>query len=127
MSRGLEGPGPHDRMQPSGRRTSDGARVGGEPGEPTDDRAVLSMIVVDEPGVLAKVTSLFARRQINIERVLAAPTDEEDRTRITFVVEPPHPGIGQVTKQLEKLLPVVSVNEHDERADQHLAAQLDEF
>lgn len=125
MSGGLHGPGPHDRMQPAGRRTADGVRVEADDHGRGDERVVLSALVKDEPGVLSDVTSLFARRQINIERLVGEPTGDGVHSRITFVVEPPHPGVDQVTNQLAKLLPVVSVEEHDERADRYLSASLD--
>ncbi len=124
-----DSPGPHERAQPSGRRNPDGARVGmAENGAERSDRrrAVLSAIVVDEPGVTAEVTGLFARRQVNIERIVGEPMNEENRSRITFVVEPPHPGVEQVRKQLEKLRPVVSVKEFDLEVADELTAALDE-
>ncbi len=39
------------------------------------------------------------------------PTKDDDRARITVVVEEPDPGIDQIKKQLRKLLPVISVRE----------------
>lgn len=123
MSSGLSGPGPHDRSQPTGRRTKDGVRVDATPDrDSAPRRAVLSALVVNEPGVLADVTALFARRQVNIERLVGEPMEDGEYSRITFVVEPPHPGVDQVRKQLEKLLPVVSVEELDEDAARQLSA-----
>ena len=122
MSRGLTGPGPHDRMQPSGRRTADGVRVGAGVEDREDERVVLSVLVKDEPGVLAEVTALFARRQINIERVVSEKTGDGEHTRIMYVVEPSHPGVNQVMNQLAKVMPVVSVEETDGQAEQYLSA-----
>ena len=128
MSGETDSPGPHERAQPDGRRNPDGTRA--EPDAPQKDttgrRAVLSAIVVNEPGVTAKVTGLFARRQINIERIVGEPMGDGERSRITFVVEPPHPGVEQVRKQLEKLLPVISVEEFDLEAAEHLTAAIDD-
>jgi len=130
MSGETDSPGPHERAQPSGRRNPDGTRVEMDeeaPGGNADERrAVLSMVVKNEPGVTAKVTGLFARRQVNIERILGEPMGDGTRSRITFVVEPPHPGVDQVTKQLEKLLPVVSVEEFDLEVAEQLTAEIDE-
>lgn len=125
MSRGLDGPGPNDRAQPAGRRTADGVRVGAADDVDTGQRAVLSALVENEPGVLAKVTSLFARRQINIERLVSEPIDDGAYSRITFVVEPPHPGVMHVKMQLEKVLPVVTVEDLEEDATRHLTADID--
>jgi acetolactate synthase-1/3 small subunit len=93
---------------------------------PDERRAVLSAVVKNEPGVTAEVTGLFARRQINIERIVGEPMGDGTRSRITFVVEPPHPGVEQVINQLAKLRPVVSVEEFDLEAAKHLTASIDE-
>lgn len=126
MSGGLDGPGPHERARPSGRRTRAGTREEMEQDDSDRRRAVLSALVENEPGVLAEVTGLFARRQVNIERLVGEPIGDGERSRITFVVEPPHPGVEQVTKQLEKLLPVVAVEELDLDAARNLTASVDE-
>jgi acetolactate synthase-1/3 small subunit len=112
MSRGLKGPGPHDRPHPDGRRNDQGFRIDPEvEAQPDTRRAVVSALVEHEPGVLAKVSGLFARRQFNIEELTVGATQNEDYARITLVVEESEPGIDQVTKQLGKLVPVLSVNE----------------
>ncbi len=128
MSGGAESPGPHERTQPAGRRNPDGTRVDatGDVSRRGDERVVLSAIVINEPGVTAKVTGLFARRQINIERIVGEPIGDGKRSRITVVVEPPHPGVEQVRRQLGKLLPVVSVEEFDLEAAKHLTAAIDD-
>ncbi len=112
MSGGLQGPGPTERPQPDGRRTRQGIRI--DPvteAEHEPRHAVLSALVEHEPGVLAKVSGLFARRQFNIESLAVGPTEDHDYARITLVVEEPDPGIEQVKKQLAKLVPVIGVDE----------------
>ncbi|MGM0606156.1 MAG: acetolactate synthase small subunit [Halobacteriota archaeon] len=128
MSGETESPGPHDRSQPTGRRNPDGTRVDmpQDDSQRTDERVVLSAFVINEPGVTAKVTGLFARRQINIERIVGEPIGDGTRSRITFVVEPPHPGVEQVRRQLQKLLPVLSVDEFDIDVADDLTAAIDE-
>lgn len=112
MSGGLKGPGPSERPQPEGRRTSQGIRIDPVTEAEQDARhAVLSALVEHEPGVLAKVSGLFARRQFNIESLAVGPTTDPDYARITLVVEEPDPGIEQVKKQLAKLVPVIGVDE----------------
>jgi len=119
MSRGLKGPGPHDRPHPDGRRNEQGFRIDPEvEAEPDTRRAVLSALVEHEPGVLAKVSGLFARRQFNIEELTVGAIGNHDYARITLVVEEPEPGIEQVRKQLAKLVPVLSVDELDADAIQ---------
>jgi len=118
MTGGLQGPGPKDRPRPDGRRNSQGIRVDPDAeAEPDTRRAVLSALVKHEPGVLAEVSGLFSRRQFNIESLTVGPTEDDDRARITLVIEEPEPGIEQAKKQLRKLLPVVSVRELPEDAN----------
>jgi len=119
MTGGLQGPGPKDRPRPDGRRNSQGIRVDPDAeAEPDTRRAVLSALVKHEPGVLAEVSGLFSRRQFNIESLTVGPTEDDDRARITLVIEEPEPGIEQAKKQLRKLLPVVSVRELPQDANQ---------
>jgi acetolactate synthase-1/3 small subunit len=112
MTGGLPGPGPNERERPAGRRNEQGIRIDPE-AEATHEprRAVLSALVEHEPGVLAKVSSLFSRRQFNIESLTVGTTVDESRARMTIVIEEPEPGIEQAKKQLNKLIPVVSVRE----------------
>jgi acetolactate synthase-1/3 small subunit len=110
----LPGPGPFDRMHPEGRRNPQGIRIDPEAeAEHPPERAVLSALVSHEPGVLAKVSGLFSRRQFNIETLTVGQTIDEQLARMTIVIEEPRPGIDQAKKQLEKLVPVVSVRELD--------------
>jgi acetolactate synthase-1/3 small subunit len=109
---GLDGPGPDERPHPEGRRNSQGIRIDPETeAEPRSRTAVLSALVAHEPGVLARVSGLFSRRQFNIESLTVGPTADPDVARITLVVEEHEPGIQQVKKQLAKLVPVRSVTE----------------
>ncbi|AFO56987.1 MULTISPECIES: acetolactate synthase small subunit [unclassified Natrinema] len=112
MKRGLEGPAPEERPTPAGRRNKQGIRIDPEV-EATHEprRTVISALVEHEPGVLSDVSGLFSRRQFNIESLTVGPTEDEDRARITIVVEEPDPGIDQVEKQLRKLVPVIAVRE----------------
>lgn len=111
---GLPGPAPEERPHPEGRRNSQGIRIDAED-EVTHEprRAVLSALVTHEPGVLARVSGLFSRRQFNIESLTVGPTEDTDYARITLVIEEPEPGVEQARKQLEKLVPVIAVTELD--------------
>ncbi|WP_136602523.1 acetolactate synthase small subunit [Salinigranum halophilum] len=115
--RGLKGPAPDERPHPEGRRNSQGIRIDPEvEAEPEVREAVLSALVLNEPGVLARASGLFARRQFNIESLTVGTTQDEEYSRITLVVREPEPGIEQAKKQLEKLVPVISVTELTEDA-----------
>jgi acetolactate synthase-1/3 small subunit len=117
MSGGLDGPAPEERETPEGRRNSQGIRIDPEvEAEPEAQRAVLSALVKHEPGVLANVSGLFRRRQFNIESLTVGPTTDSDRARITLEIEEPEPGIEQAKKQLQKLVPVISVTELEANA-----------
>ncbi|HSL25294.1 MAG TPA: acetolactate synthase small subunit [Acidimicrobiia bacterium] len=69
----------------------------------------LSVIVEDKPGVLARVSSLLARRGFNIHSLAVGPSHEEGMSRMTIVVEAPE--LEQVKKQLHKLINVVRISE----------------
>ena len=112
MSGGLQGPAPEERPRPAGRRNSQGIRIDPEvEAEPKPRRTVISALVENEPGVLSEVSGLFSRRQFNIESLTVGPTQNPDWSRITLVVEEADPGIDQIEKQLDKLLPVIHVRE----------------
>ncbi len=109
---GMSGPAPEERPTPDGRRNAQGIRVDPEvAAEPPVRRAVISVLVDHEPGVLSEVSGLFSRRQFNIESLTVGPTADPDRARITVVCEESEPGIDQLEKQLRKLLPVIAVRE----------------
>jgi acetolactate synthase I/III small subunit len=80
---------------------------------PTSTRRqhILSVLVEDKPGVLARVSSLFARRGYNIHSLAVAPTDDERFSRITAVVDVEKAPLEQIVKQLDKLINVVQIDE----------------
>ncbi|PNW65344.1 UNVERIFIED_CONTAM: acetolactate synthase small subunit [Euhalothece sp. KZN 001] len=114
---GLAGPAPEERPHPAGRRDAAGVRR--DTTATTEDaarRTILSALVEDEPGVLARVAGLFSRRQFNIDSLTVGPTTVTGHSRITLVVEEPPGQIAQIERQLAKLKPVISVGELDEDA-----------
>ena len=76
---------------------------------------VLSVLVQNRPGVLARVSGLFARRGYNIFSLAVAPTDDVDYSRITIVVDISATPLEQIVKQLFKLIDVVRITELDPR------------
>jgi acetolactate synthase-1/3 small subunit len=76
---------------------------------------ILSVLVQNRPGVLARVAGLFARRGFNIFSLAVAPSEHDGMSRITIVVDVESAPLEQVTKQLFKLIEVVKISELDPR------------
>ena len=72
---------------------------------------VLSVVVNNQAGVLARVSNLFARRAYNIYSLAVAPTDDERFSRITIVVDVAGTPLEQISNQLNKLIDVVQITE----------------
>ncbi|HLM65037.1 MAG TPA: acetolactate synthase small subunit [Acidimicrobiales bacterium] len=75
----------------------------------------LVVLVENKAGVLARVSSLFARRGFNIFSLAVAPTEDDRFSRITIVVDVQSAPLEQITKQLFKLVNVVKISELDPR------------
>lgn len=71
----------------------------------------LSVLVANEAGVLARITSLFRRRGFNIDSLSVGRTERDDISRITIVVEGDDRTLEQVTKQLHKLVVVHKISD----------------
>jgi acetolactate synthase I/III small subunit len=71
----------------------------------------LSVLVENKPGVLARVAGLFSRRGFNIESLAVGPTEVDDVSRMTIVVDAAQQPLEQVTKQLNKLIHVLKIVE----------------
>jgi acetolactate synthase I/III small subunit len=76
----------------------------------------LSVLVENRPGVLARVAGLFSRRGFNIDSLAVGPTERDDVSRMTIVVEVEGLALEQVTKQLNKLVNVLKIVELDPTA-----------
>src|ERR671917_945398 len=89
----------------------------------TGRKHVLSILVENKPGVLARIAGLFARRGFNIETLAVGPTDDPTTSRITLTVDGALHPIDQVTKQLHKLVNVIKIRdlEPDETVARELA------
>jgi acetolactate synthase-1/3 small subunit len=77
---------------------------------------ILSVLVENRAGVLARVASLFARRGFNIYSLAVAPTEDERFSRITIVADVESATLEQIVKQLFKLIDVVKISELDPRS-----------
>jgi acetolactate synthase-1/3 small subunit len=83
---------------------------------------VLSILVENKPGVLTRITGLFARRGFNIDTLAVGPTDDDRFSRITLTLDGAVHPIDQVTKQLHKLINVLKIR--DLEPEETLAREL---
>ncbi len=83
-------------------------------------RRVISVIVINESSVLARVAGLFAGRGYNIESLTVAPIPKSDFSRLTVVTNGSQRVIEQITKQLNKLIPTLKVIEHEEMVEKEM-------
>lgn len=104
-------------------------------------RHIISILLQNEAGALARVANLFSSRGYNIESLNVAPTADETVSRLTLVTTGDEAVIDQIEKQLGKLVDVVEISDmtradHIERelalfklagGDDKLAAVLDQF
>ena len=80
-------------------------------GELAPKHHILAVLVENKFGVLTRVSGLFARRGFNIVYLAVSPTDDENYSRMTIVVDADSAPLEQVTKQLNKLIPVIKIQE----------------
>ncbi|MXP25085.1 acetolactate synthase small subunit [Altererythrobacter indicus] len=74
------------------------------------ERHVLTILVDNEAGILARIAGMFTARGYNIDSLTVADiTEDHAVSRITIVTNGPPPVIDQITAQLERLVPVHKV------------------
>src|SRR3954462_3330545 len=77
----------------------------------TGRKHILTMLVENQPGVLARIAGLFSRRGFNITTLAVGPTDDPALSRITLTLDGAQHPIDQVTKQLHKLVNVIKIRD----------------
>ncbi len=83
---------------------------GAGPKDLTVEQHTMTIMVDNEPGVLARVIGLFSGRGYNIESLTVAETDHDKNiSRITIVANGTPAVIEQIQHQLERLVPVHKV------------------
>ncbi len=75
------------------------------------DRHILAVLVENRPGVLARISGMFARRGYNIHSLAVGPTEDDAVSRLTIVVGTEAVQLEQIVKQLNKLVHVLKVIE----------------
>ena len=87
----------------------------------SSQRKVISVIVMNEDGVLSRISGLFAGRGYNIESLTVAPIPDSTMSRLTIVTSGNSRVIEQIVKQLHKLIPTYKVVESDDLTEKELA------
>jgi acetolactate synthase-1/3 small subunit len=85
-------------------------------------RHIVSILLQNEAGALARVAALFSSRGYNIESLNVAPTEHPEISRLTLVTTGSDEVIDQINKQLLKLVDVV--NTADMTMDDHIEREL---
>jgi len=74
-------------------------------------RHIISLMMENEAGALSRVAGLFSARAYNIESLTVAPTEDASLSRMTIVTRGSDEVIEQITKQLNKLVDIVKVQD----------------
>ena len=83
---------------------------------------ILSVLVENRFGVLARVAGLFSGRSFNIDSLSVAETDDPDVSHMTIVTHGDDQIIEQIEKQLNRLIDVIKVR--DLTAEHHVEREL---
>ena len=74
-------------------------------------RHIISLMMENEAGALSRIAGLFSARGYNIESLNVAPTEDDSLSRMTIVTRGSDEVIEQITKQLNKLVDIVKVQD----------------
>ncbi|MFZ1891258.1 MAG: acetolactate synthase small subunit [Formosimonas sp.] len=74
-------------------------------------RRIISVLLENESGALSRVVGLFSARGYNIEALSVAPTEDASLSRMTIATSGSDDVLEQITKQLNRLIEVVKVND----------------
>lgn len=85
-------------------------------------RHTLSVLVENKFGVLTRIAGMFSGRGFNIDTLNVGPTRDPSRSRMTIVVRGDDAVLEQVTKQLNKLIDVIEIE--DFRDDEYVDREL---
>ncbi|MCX7048074.1 MAG: acetolactate synthase small subunit [Candidatus Sumerlaeota bacterium] len=83
---------------------------------------VISVLVENKAGVLARIAGLFSGRGFNIDSLTVGPTADKTLSRMTIVASGDDRTIEQINKQLNKLIDVVKVQ--DLSGERHIEREL---
>lgn len=72
---------------------------------------LVSVLVENKPGVLNRVASMIRRRGFNIDSLSVGPTEDATVSRMTIAVHVGRQAAEQATKQLTKLIDVITIED----------------
>ena len=78
-----------------------------KPEEQNDATQVISIEVEDQPGVMTRISALFARRGFNVKSLSVGHTHQENKSRFTVVTSGNNKVLEQIRKQCQKLIHVL--------------------
>ncbi|EEO26778.1 acetolactate synthase small subunit [Helicobacter winghamensis] len=81
-------------------------------------KRTITVTVLNEHGVLSRISGLFAGRGYNIESLTVAPILDSNLSRITIATKGDNKVLEQIIKQLHKLIPVLKVLEDEQIIEQ---------
>lgn len=76
-----------------------------------EKKHIISMLVEDQPGVMTRISGMFARRGFNIDTITVGKTNTPDISKIVITVIGDDNTLEQVEKQINKLIDVIKVND----------------
>ncbi|KIL50326.1 MULTISPECIES: acetolactate synthase small subunit [Jeotgalibacillus] len=80
-------------------------------------KRVITTTVINQSGVLNRVTGLLMKRQFNIESITVGHTEQPGISKMTFVVHvEDQRKLEQLLKQLQKQIDVLKVNDISDKA-----------
>lgn len=80
-------------------------------------KRIITTTVINQSGVLNRVTGLLMKRQFNIESISVGHTEQPGMSKMTFVVNVEDEGkLEQLLKQLQKQIDVIKVNDITDKA-----------
>lgn len=85
-------------------------------------RHIISILLQNEAGALARVAAMFSSRGYNIDSLSVAPTHDPLVSRLTLVTTGSDAVIEQIIKQTRKLIDIVEIS--DLSSDEHLECEL---
>ncbi|MDQ0270023.1 acetolactate synthase small subunit [Cytobacillus purgationiresistens] len=80
-------------------------------------KRIISLTVMNRPGVLNRITNLFSKRNYNIESISVGLSEHEGMSRITCVIHVENEKLSeQITKQLNKQIDIIKVTDITDQA-----------